>query len=137
MGRDPLYLRNRDRVANRQPLRAALVALLSAHDGQDLYRGLMAAGVPCAPMLSVAQALALDHTRTREMTVDIDGYRVIGIPVKLSRTPGSIRLAPPGIGQHTTEVLQRHGFSGAQIDAALDGGYVRQSGAKRGIHDHH
>ena len=38
-----------------------------------------------------------------------------GLPVKLSRTPGSVRLAPPVLGQHTDEVLTELGYDAAAI----------------------
>ncbi|MFP3702275.1 CoA transferase, partial [Burkholderia sp. SIMBA_013] len=70
-----------------------------------LFSTLMAAGVPCAPVLTVDEALKLQHTRDREMVLEMDGYRGAGIPIKLSRTPGSLRFAPPGIGQHNAEIF--------------------------------
>ena len=87
----------------------------------------MGLGVPCAPMLSVEQALALDHTATRQMSATLGKYEVTGIPVKLDRTPGSLRLPPPQIGEHTDAVLKRFGFSEAEIAAALNAGAVKQA----------
>ena len=74
----------------------------------------MAAGVPCAPVLTVDEALKLPHTRDREMVLEKDGYRGVGIPLKLSRTPGSLRFLPPKIGEHNEEILVRFGISQKQ-----------------------
>jgi crotonobetainyl-CoA:carnitine CoA-transferase CaiB-like acyl-CoA transferase len=53
-------------------------------------------GVPCAPIFTVDQALQHPHTAHREMVVEIgDGYRGVGSPIKLSRTPATYRHAPP------------------------------------------
>lgn len=41
--------------------------------------------------------------------------KVVGIPVKLSQTPGTIRLAPPLVGQHTDEILKEFGYTEEQI----------------------
>jgi crotonobetainyl-CoA:carnitine CoA-transferase CaiB-like acyl-CoA transferase len=120
LGTDPLYLTNRDRVINRESLRAALLAPLSALDGMPLFQRLMALGVPCAPVLTVEEALALDHTATREMVAELDGYRGPGIAVKLGRTPGSVRLPPPAIGAHSREILTRFGFDADRIDALAE-----------------
>ena len=119
LAEDPRYLTNRDRVTNRDALRPTLEALLASQDGVALFNRLMSIGVPCAPVLTVAQALALDHTRTRQMQVTLGDYKGPGIPVKLARTPGSVRLPPPAIGEHTREVLARFGFDGPQIEALL------------------
>ncbi|QII83735.1 CoA transferase [Bordetella hinzii] len=124
---DERFRRNSDRVVNREALRQALSEQLAKFDGQELFRQLMDLGVPCAPMLSVEQALALEHTGERQMSARIGQYRVTGIPVKLDRTPGALRLPPPGIGEHSREVMRRFGFSDADIAAAIDAGAVRQA----------
>ncbi len=112
---DPRYASNGKRVEHREPLRAALVELLASHDGVQLFDRLMGVGVPCAPVLTVEQALALEHTATRAMKVELGDYRGAGIPAKLSRTPGSVRLPPPRIGEHSGEVLGRFGFTPERI----------------------
>lgn len=124
---DERFRRNSGRVVNREALRQALSEQLAKFDGQELFRQLMDLGVPCAPMLSVEQALALEHTGERQMSARIGQYRVTGIPVKLDRTPGALRLPPPGIGEHSREVMRRFGFSDADIAAAIDAGAVRQA----------
>lgn len=77
----------------------------------------MGLGVPCAPVLTVEQALALDHTREREMCVEFEGYRGPGIAIKLSRTPGAVRSAPPRIGEHSEAVLARFGHAADGVAA--------------------
>lgn len=124
---DARFLKNSDRVANRDALRKELSEQLAELDSQQLFHKLMEQGVPCAPMLSVEQALAMEHTATRQMSASIGQYRVTGIPIKLDRTPGELRLPPPGIGEHSQEVMQRFGFNTAEINAALETGAVRQS----------
>jgi len=52
--------------------------------------------------------------------------RVLGIPVKLSETPGKIHSAPPLLGQHTASVLTGDlGVSGDEVDALARAGVVR------------
>jgi len=122
---DPRYASNGKRVEHREPLRAALVELLASHDGVELFDRLMAVGVPCAPVLTVEQALALEHTATRAMKVELGDYRGAGIPAKLSRTPGSVRLPPPRIGEHSGEVLGRFGFTPERVAQLFATGIVR------------
>ena len=83
------------RSVNRIALKAELESLLATHDGPKLADVLVAAGVPCAPVLSVPAALQHPHTAHRGMVVELaGGYRGIASPIKLSRTPASYRFAP-------------------------------------------
>ncbi|CAN7527220.1 CoA transferase [Acidovorax sp. LjRoot118] len=92
---DARYARAGDRSVNRVALKAALEEAMQDFDGAALVDTLMAAGVPAAPVLSVDAALSHPHTAHREMVVDLPGgYRGIGAPVKLSRTPATYRHAP-------------------------------------------
>jgi crotonobetainyl-CoA:carnitine CoA-transferase CaiB-like acyl-CoA transferase len=75
----------------------------------------MAAGVPAGPVHSVPQALQHPHTVARDMVVEKDGYRGLGVAVKLGRTPGSVRRAPPRFAADTREVLRAAGLSEDEI----------------------
>lgn len=93
---DPRYADARSRSVNREALKEELERLLQAFDGRQLVDLLMSKGVPAAPVLPVDAALEHPHTVHRSMVVEIgeDGYRGIGSPIKLSRTPASYRHAP-------------------------------------------
>jgi crotonobetainyl-CoA:carnitine CoA-transferase CaiB-like acyl-CoA transferase len=84
------------RSSNRDALRGRLTALLMQFDGESLTGQLMNEGVPCAPVLDVKDALEHPHTAHREMIVSMpNGYKGLGSPIKLSRTPATYRLPPP------------------------------------------
>jgi len=92
---DPRYATAGQRSVNRVALKAALEARLAAFDGRALVAQLMAAGVPAAPVLPVDAALQHPHTAHRGMVVEMEGgWRGIGSPIKLSRTPASYRHVP-------------------------------------------
>lgn len=111
IAQDADYTTNIGRLTHRAQLAERLAEKLIDQDGMSLFSSLMAAGVPCAPVLTVDEALKLAHTSDREMLLEKDGYRGVGIPIKLSRTPGSLRAVPPGIGQHNEEIFARFGIS--------------------------
>jgi crotonobetainyl-CoA:carnitine CoA-transferase CaiB-like acyl-CoA transferase len=72
---------------------------------------LRAAGVPCGPINSVAEALNDPHTLARNLVRTVDHpaageLRMVGIPYAFSGTPATIRRPPPLLGQHTDEVLR-------------------------------
>ena len=83
------------------------------------------------PVLDLDEALASALVTEREMVVEIDQpgaerpVRLLGVPVKLSRTPGDTgRLPGPVLGEHTEEVLRGLGYDEAQIAAMLEVGAV-------------
>ncbi len=81
---------------------------------------LLEAGVPTGPILDISQVHADPQIRARNMAVELDhpsAGRItnIGIPAKLSRTPGALRTAAPTLGQHTGEVLGDFGYSADDI----------------------
>jgi formyl-CoA transferase len=76
---------------------------------------MLAVGLPAGPVLNVDEAIAGDHTAHRNMVTELGGYRGLGTPIKLSRTPGGTRSAPPRFNQQGEAVLRARGFSDAEI----------------------
>jgi crotonobetainyl-CoA:carnitine CoA-transferase CaiB-like acyl-CoA transferase len=122
---DARYADNAARLQNRALLKQEIEAQLARFDPEILCRELMAAGVPAGPVHTVEQALAHAHTAHRQMRVNLDGVQGLGVPVKLSRTPGAARTPPPGFAQDTREVLAAAGYSAAEIDQLIRQGAVR------------
>jgi len=52
--------------------------------------------------------------------------KVLGIPIKLSDTPGAIQIPPPKFGEHNREILRNLGFAEADIDGFLQSGVLAQ-----------
>ena len=120
---DPRYASNGERNRNRVALRASIENLLADRDAAELCEALLKAGVPAGPVNQLPQVLEHPHTLHREMVVKFDnGQRGLGIPIKLSRTPGSVRAPAPTLGQHTREVLLALGYSSTQVDALFEQG---------------
>ena len=92
---------------------------------------LLAAGVPCGAMRTVEEVFADPQTAARGMVqrvahATLGEVSVTGVPVKLSDTPGSVRLLPPVLGQHTAAVLTEQGYDQAAIDALASAGAIRR-----------
>lgn len=122
---DPRFANNGTRSANREALKQALEMHMAAHDGAVLAPQLIQVGVPCGAIATVDTVVAHPHTEHRGMLVDIDDYRGIASPVKLSRTPASYRSAPPTLGQDTRAVLEGLGLDAQVIEQLYAAGIVR------------
>jgi alpha-methylacyl-CoA racemase len=79
------------------------------------------------PVLDLDEALDSELVRARQMVVELDqpgadGVRLLGLPVKLSRTPGAPAGPGPTLGEHTREVLAALGYREEEIDSLLESG---------------
>ncbi len=119
---DPRFKTNKDRVAHRPELEAELRELLKDRDADAFSQELMKGGVPSGAVLEVPEVMEHPHTRHRGMVWEKDGYRNVGNPVKLSRTPPAVRSKPKKFGLDTRAVLAERGFSKAEIDKLVASG---------------
>jgi crotonobetainyl-CoA:carnitine CoA-transferase CaiB-like acyl-CoA transferase len=108
---DPRFATNADRMANRAELVAELESALAARDTDDWVKTLEAAEVPVGPIHDYRQVFEDPHTLAREMMVEVEHpvegtVKALGIPVKLSDTPGAVRRPAPLLGEHTEEILR-------------------------------
>lgn len=111
MAEDPRYRTNPDRCANRPSLRLDLECRLGRHDVAHWMVALDAAGVPCSPIQRLDAALQDPQVLANDMVVtashpDGRALKLVGLPFKLSVTPGATGGMPPAIGEHTEAVLR-------------------------------
>jgi len=79
------------------------------------------------PVLDVDEALDSELVRARQMVVEMEqpelgAVRQLGVPVKMSRTPGDPTRPAPAFGEHTDEVLSEAGYSAEEIVALKEAG---------------
>jgi len=119
---DPRFKTNKERVAHRADLEDELRALLKDRDANELSQELMKGGVPSAAVLEVSDVMEAPHTKHRGMVWEKDGWRNVGNPVKLSRTPPKVRTKPKKFGTDTRAVLAEAGYSAAEIEKLVASG---------------
>jgi crotonobetainyl-CoA:carnitine CoA-transferase CaiB-like acyl-CoA transferase len=117
---DPRFATNADRVAYREKLIPLMMDFISTKKSSEILTKLKDAGIPCGPVNDIAQALAHPQVSHRGMIQEVEHptigtLKVLGIPMKLSETPGAIRMPPPLLGQHTREVLLDLGYSNNDV----------------------
>jgi crotonobetainyl-CoA:carnitine CoA-transferase CaiB-like acyl-CoA transferase len=109
---DPRFKTNADRVKNNAALIAIIEKELVKKPKAYWLAELEKAKIPCGPMLNYDEVFTDPHVLEREMYVATEHakagrFDTIGVPVKMSETPGAVRRAAPALGQHTAEVLAR------------------------------
>lgn len=120
---DSRFVTNRARVEHYDALRPQLADRLKARTRGAWLKDFRSAGVPCGAVRDVGEVLDDPQLADREMIAWVEhatlgAVRVLGVPIKLSGTPGAVRSAPPTLGQHTDEILRGDlGFSDSEIAA--------------------
>jgi crotonobetainyl-CoA:carnitine CoA-transferase CaiB-like acyl-CoA transferase len=109
---DPRFATNLARTQNRDALMDHIGPALAALRMDDVILGLEARKVPVGPVNTIDRALMSDQAQAREMVITMPrddvqkgAVRLLGNPLKFSRTPVTYRLAPPHCGQDTASVL--------------------------------
>jgi crotonobetainyl-CoA:carnitine CoA-transferase CaiB-like acyl-CoA transferase len=108
---DARFATNRQRVTGYDELRPIVADKLRQQPRQFWIDELTEAGVPCGSVRNLQELFADPQVEAREMIARVEhatigALQVLGVPVKLSDTPGDVRTAPPLLGQHTEAVLR-------------------------------
>jgi crotonobetainyl-CoA:carnitine CoA-transferase CaiB-like acyl-CoA transferase len=132
LARDPRFVQNRDRMANREALAAALAPHFRGANSADWLARLEAGGVPAGPVLDVAAMHQDPQALAREMVVEVDHTRIgpmrtLGLPVKFSQTPGRVHGPAPLLGEHSRAILRGAGYAESAIDYLIARGVVRET----------
>jgi crotonobetainyl-CoA:carnitine CoA-transferase CaiB-like acyl-CoA transferase len=104
---DPRFATNAARVGSKPELVAEIQQILLTRSKGEWIDVLEAAGVPCAPINSLPEAVAEPQAAALGMIQKVPGddYELMGLPLSFDGTRPDIRLAPPAVGEHNREIL--------------------------------
>ena len=127
---DPRFKIPGDRKAREAELATLLEEILSQGSTTYWLELLAKAGVVAGPIYNMEQVYQDPQVRERKMVVDLEDPELgtlhnIGVPVKLSVTPGTVRRRAPALGEHTAEVLREAGYSADEVRELADQEVVR------------
>jgi formyl-CoA transferase len=117
---DPRFTTGALRSENRDALNAELEAATRSDTTAHWVEKLNAAGVPCGPIYKVDEMFADPQVKHLGIAQTLNGgnrgdVAYVGQPFGLSRTPSCIAAHPPGLGEHTDEILAEYGLDKATI----------------------
>jgi crotonobetainyl-CoA:carnitine CoA-transferase CaiB-like acyl-CoA transferase len=117
---DPRFQTNGDRHENRLGLAELIDEKLQARTIEEWERFFNEAGIPAGPVYAMDSALEHPQVRHREMVVSrphpvLGEVSLLGLPIKLSETPGAVHRIPPDLGEHTEAVLREIGVSEEEL----------------------
>jgi crotonobetainyl-CoA:carnitine CoA-transferase CaiB-like acyl-CoA transferase len=126
---DPRFATNGARVSHRDALVPLLEAVFARRSAAEWLESLGAVGIPSGRIRPVSEALDSPEARHREMVVEVEAdgpgpLKLLGVPVKLSETPGKVRRRPPALGEHTREVLAEMGYDSGTIERMTTRGAI-------------
>ena len=121
---DPRYRTNADRSRNRDSLIARLQEIFLTRSYEEWEALLLANGVPVGAINTIAEVVDHPQVTARGALVEMDHpragkVRMVGVPVRLSETPGAVRTPAPLLGEHTEDVLRSRLALSAEEIAAL------------------
>jgi crotonobetainyl-CoA:carnitine CoA-transferase CaiB-like acyl-CoA transferase len=119
---DARFRKNADRVRHRDAVVPLIADVMRRRTVGEWVALLEPIGVPVGPINDLAQVFAHPQVRSRQMQLELPHplagtVPTVANPIKMSATPPRYSAAPPLLGQHTREVLESLGISGAELDA--------------------
>ena len=121
---NPLFLTNPDRVKHRKQLVPLLEVMTRKKTKGEWIALLEHANVPCGPINNFKEVFENEQVIARHVQINVPHptvgtMKLVASPMRLSKTPTEVRMAPPTLGQHTTQVLQEDLHFDAQKIAKL------------------
>ncbi len=111
---------NKHRIENQNELFPLINEWSKQRTRAEIEKIFMEAGQAYSPVLKISEVIENEQVKARDMIIDMEDpdygkYKIQGVPVKLSLTPGSVDTPAPSIGQHNEEIYTQIGITPEQI----------------------
>jgi len=128
---DPRFESMKSRLANYGDLRPMIERVVSKMTRAEVMSALSGVGIPAGPINTVGEILEDPQMHARQMVVELihpeyGPLKTLGIPIKLSDTPGAAETAPPKFGEHNWSILRSLGFTEEQVKEFAKQGVTSQ-----------
>jgi crotonobetainyl-CoA:carnitine CoA-transferase CaiB-like acyl-CoA transferase len=136
---DPRFVDNEARVRNRQILTSILNEVFSQASREEWTHRLIAAGIPAGPIYNVGEALNSEQVLANGLVEsvlhpELGEIRLVGSPIRMeSMGNRTVRLPPPLLGEHTTQILTMYGFDAAEIETLRSEEVIYQHALQCGL----
>jgi formyl-CoA transferase len=121
---DERFATNGARIANRDAIVGLIAGCIREKPAAEWREQLEAAGIPAGPINSVTQALTDIQAQHRSMVRTIAGMELVGSPLRLDGERADSDLPPPGLGEHTDEVLGSLGLEPGELERLRSTGVI-------------
>ena len=128
---DPRFASDEDRTAHEPALRALIETWTAARPTAEVVGALSAAGIPAAPIQTLAEQLASPHAQARALVSELPHHRlgqspVVGQPVRFGAGKPLASRGAPALGGDSRAVLERLGLTTDQIAGLIEAGIVQE-----------
>jgi len=111
LAEDPRFRTNRDRIRHAPSLVEAVQNIMLTRTYEQWETLLLDAGIPMGAINDIGQLVEHPQVKARGSLVRMEHPRagevtIVGVPIRLSRTPGSVRTPAPKLGEHTVQVMR-------------------------------
>jgi CoA:oxalate CoA-transferase len=126
---DPRFATNPDRVENRETLEPLLEEEIATYGTDEIVKVMRDCRVPATPINEMDDVFEHPQVLARNMRASIEHpsgttVEMAGVPMHFSETGTGVRRHPPGVGEHTDEILAEIGRSSDEIERLHEEGIV-------------